>query len=551
MGYKLTQEFIAKTINEIEMEQNRVRKRRAFNSSQIRTGKLKGFVEKRIAQMYPKTHEMYTVTDYSILKKIVDKKAKAYKEKPIRKVQDSEAATLAYAEICKRYNLDTAMMYLDQSYNEHKYALMSVFMDREEESGKYYFNFYALEPYEYDVVKDEDGGLEVVILSYPTNSITSTDGDSYNALIAEQSKSDEFLKERFYSFWTETEYQMIKVSGDPSNDEVYIEFVPNPDNVNGVNPYGVLPFVYAPMDFDKNYPNPSPLPMQTVEFNALMSVYLTSANMQVGILKITRPEKQKINILSHSLYTAIEVPQSSRPEDPKADIDFISPTPNMSGHKEAIVTYLETILDEQGISSSQLVNPNQNFSSGFDRLLSQADVQSTIEENQEIYEKVEQEIYEIVATQLASVGQNILPLDALTITYKKPKIMVSDKDKLDNLKQMKDLGLWSDAELLQMFDPNLSLEDATLRLNQNREDKIAMLSTVTDPTKVFNGAQVTAIVDVSTKVGMGQLTYDAGVNILISSFGLSEDQARLMVPQEGTTQPVDAPMNGGFNANIP
>jgi hypothetical protein len=243
------------------------------------------------------------------------------------------------------------------------------------------------------------------------------------------------------------------------------------------------------MDFELNYPNPSPLPMQTVELNALMSVYLTSANMQVGILKITRPEKQKISIHSHSLYTAIEVPQSSKPDDPKSDIDFISPNPNMSGHREAIATYMGTILDEQGISGNQMISPNQDFSSGLDRLLSQADVQMIIEENQEIYGKVEQEIYGIVQKQLLSVNQNILTDEELSVTYKKPKIMVSDKEKLDNLKLMKDLGLWSDAELLQMFDPNLSLDEATEKVSKIKEDRVANAVNMFNPPMDNNANQ--------------------------------------------------------------
>jgi hypothetical protein len=428
--------------------------------------------------------------------------------------------------------------------------MIAAMMDREvgptSGSPKYYWKFYSLAPYEFDVVRDEDGCVECVILSYPSRSVTGS-GDGHDAKIAELGKSDEKSDERQYAFWTKNQHVVVKVTGrEKDKTKNKVEVVAVDGNPNGLNPYGVIPFVYVPMDYDSNFPNPSPLPHQTVEFNALMSVYLTSANMQVGILKITRPEKQKISIASQSLYTAIEVPQSSKPEDKPSDIDFISPTPNMSGHREAITTYLATIMDEQGVSSNQLINPTENFSSGFDRLLAQADIQALIEENQELYSRVEDQIYNIVATQMSVVAKdNSLPIDKsesnFQIVYRKPKVMLSDNEKLANLKAMKDLGIWPDWELVQMYDPNLSPDEAKAKLQDIQQSKVDMAMQFTDPTKVFNGAQVTSIVDVATKVGLGQLTFEAGVNILITSFGIPEDQAKAMIPAEGSVEALSKP----------
>lgn len=529
----LTQDQVYKIISEIESENNIRRKRHAFNSELVRTGGLKPFVESRVKQMYPKTHSMYTIADYSISKRINDKKAKAYKESPIRKIIGDEAAGAIYSELTTKYDLDSAMKCFDEIYNENKYSLMASFMDRQPVGAveKYLFKFFALAPYEFDVILDDMGDLKVVVLSYPSKSVTAAQGDSTNFSIAEPGKGDEGSEVRKYAFWTNEQHFMVNVSGYKENIkmEVYLE-----EGMNGLNPYGVLPFSYAPKDRSENYPNLSPLASQTVEFNALMSVYLTSANMQVGILKITRPESQKLSIASHSLYTAIEVPQSSRPEDKASDIDFISPSPNMAGHKEAIETYLKSILDEQGITSSQMLNANENFSSGFDRLLSMADVQSIIEENQKTYSKVEHDIYIIVRAQLLSVGIATLPEEGFKVTYRKPTILLSDKEKLDNLKAMKDLGLWSDWELVQMYDPNLSADEAKNKLLAIQNEKVEFANTFTDPSKVFNGAQVASIVEVSTKVGVGQLTYEAGVQILVTSFGIPEEVARTMVPVEGS-----------------
>jgi len=550
--YKLTPEFIKKTVQEIETEDNLIRKRVAWNSDLIKDGGLKPFVKKRIEQMYPKTHEMYSVSDYSILKRIVDKKSKAYKESPLRRVARDEAASEIYNSIVKNYNLNGAMKCMDEYYNQHKYSMIAVFMDREPgpvSKPNIFFKFYALAPYEFDVVKDSDGKVQVVILSYPSNEVSNaTRKDGYNSLIAESGNNDETDRPRTYAFWTKDEHLIVTAKGKTKGDKLTIEYSPAKGG-NGLNPYGVLPFVYIPMDFNKNYPTQSPLPAQTVELNALMSVYLTSANMQIGILKITRPESQKLNISSQSLYTAIEAPQSSRPEDKPTDVEFISPSPNMSGHKEAITTYLTTILDEQGINGNQVIGANQEFNSGFDRLLAQADVQSIIEENQEMYSKVEQSIYSIVSKQLSTVGQNTLPSEGFQIIFKKPRVMITDKEKLENIKLMKDLGLWEDAELIQQYDPNLTIDEAKAKLLNIQNAKAEFANMFTDPSKVFNGAQVQSIVEIASKVGLGELTYDAGVSILIASFGVTEEQAKDMLPKPGSLEKEDNSMDDSEDEN--
>jgi hypothetical protein len=474
--FQLNPDFIKQVVEEIETGDNLTRKRYAWDSDQVRTGRLKEYVQRRLVEMYPKTHTMYTVADYSVLKKVTDKLAKSYKEAPIRKIagDKNKNASEIFTKLTDKYRLNQAMKDFDVIYTQHKYALLACFMDREPMATAAQpmlnFKFFALAPYEYDVIKDADGKVRVVILSYPPQSLTGGSGDGYDSLIAETGMSDEALKERRYTFWTDTEYAEATVSGkkgDGTDKTIQVSY----PTQGGANPYGILPFVYAPMDYSVNYPNNNPLPEQTVEFNALFSVYLTSANMQVGILKITRPESQKLSIASQSMYTAIEVPQSDRPEDKPSDIEFIAPTPNMDGHKDAIVTYLTTILDEQGITGNSVINPNESFTSGLDRLIASADVQHIIEDNQELYQKVEQQIYRIVKRQLASQSQDVLPEEGFQIIYRKPKVMISDKEKLENLKLMKELNLWADYELIQAYDPNLSADEAKAKLAEIEKER--------------------------------------------------------------------------------
>lgn len=541
MEYQLTPEFIDQTINEIELSQNQERKKKEFISWQIYDGNLRHYSQERVKEMFPKTWSQYTISDYSLLKKIVDKKAQSYKENPIRKLEN-DTETQEYQSILQKYRFNQAMRSFDRVYNQHKYALLAVFHERElEDDGRVEdeLKFMALAPYEYDIIKDKDGEVKVVILSYPDQTaITGPSTDYYNAMIAEGGQQDESVSVRFYAFWTEDEHKVFKVMQDKSGNKT-IEYMPLEGNENGINPYGVLPFVYIPCSYDPNYPVASPLPEQTIELNALMSVYLTSGNMQIGQLILKYPSDQEIETVTSGLFTGMKLPQSKNPDDSETDADYISPTPNLSGHREAILTYLSMILDEQGINSNQILNPNEKFTSGFDRLLSSADLQGIVESNQDLYHVVEQEVYKIIKKQFEAVNIRMFNSEELQVIYKKPKILVSDREKLENLKLMEELGVLLEWQKFQIIDPNLSDDAAKEMLKVKQEERVAAFEAL-NPADVFNGTQVSSMVEVVEKVVGGQIPRESGRAILVASFGVSDEEANKMLPTQGF-KPAQAP----------
>lgn len=536
MDYNLSQEFVWNTIGEIESNQNKDRKKREFASWQIYDGNLRYYVENRVKQMYPKTWESYTISDYSVLKKIVDKKSQSYKEPPLRKL-DNDQETAEYQKLLSDFRFNQAMKGFDRIYNQHKYSLMAVFMEKEIEQNqvKREFKFIPLAPYEYDLVRSQDGSLEVVILSYPDDYIiTGPDTDMVNAGISEAGQQDEGRQSKVYAFWTETEHKLFKVTKDESGTK-RIEYLEMSDNPEGINPFGVLPFVYIPTGYDPNYPVNSPLPYQTIELNSLMSVYLTSGNMQIGQLVLKYPADQEIEMVTSGLFTGMKLPQSKNPDDADTNADYISPTPNLSGHRESILTYLSMILDEQGINSNQILNPNEKFTSGFDRLLSSADLQGIIEQNQDLYHMVEQQVYNIIKKIYQNEGDlNKFRSEAVQVIYKKPKILVSDREKLENLKLMEDLGVLLEWQKFQIIDPNLSDEQAQEMLLMKQQEKLKALEALSTE-DAFNGAQVASIVEVVEKVALGNIPRESGVAILIASFGISQENAERMLPSVGFT----------------
>jgi hypothetical protein len=548
---ELTDSFIKKTIEEIESAQNRARKRQEWTNSEIYEGNLSKYVKNRVIEMFPQTGKTYTITDYSILKKIVDKKAKAYKENPIRKLENP-TETENYNAIVDEGDLNSAMKLFDKYINQHKYACIMALPEYKDDSKEFEeFKFMPLAPYEFDVVKNGEGDVECLILSYPDKSIKL--GTNLNLSIAMDGDGNEECNE--YVFWTEKEHRTFraKIKRDVTSCQV-MAFEEIIISDNGVNPFGVIPAVFAPCSYSPNYPVASPLPSQTVELNALLSIYLTSGSMQIGQLVLKYPSDQQITHVTHGLMNAMKLPQSKNPDDPETSAEYLSPTPDLAGQRESIVTYMNMILDEQGINSNQVTNPNEKFNSGFDRLLSMADVQGIIEENQETYREVEQELFEIIK-QISStiLGVNYVS-SGLSIIYKKPRVLSSDSEKLDNIKKMIDLGLLEEWEKFMVADPNLTELEAKDKMNKIEQEKINKLNSLGASSQdVFNGAQVSSIVEVANQVASGVINRETGANIVSLSFSIPLESALTMMPSEkkievekNTEQPLEKEV---INAN--
>lgn len=476
----ITEADVLKFISESELAENHERKKEAYKSFQSLEGNLRYYVNEKLKKMYPKTYPMFQVSDYSVLKKIVDKKARAYKESPIRKLATDEETRL-YQEIVSKFSLNEAMKKIDKYFNQHKYCLLSVFFERSFDyigNLQEVFKFIPLAPYEFDVKFTEMGELECVILSYPDEQVvTGPETDNYNSQIAGDI-NDRGAGIKTYAVWTQTNHWVIQ--GAKTSDGSYnFAFVMNEKNPNNINPYGVLPFVYLPMDFVADYPVNSPLQYQTVELNAEMSTYYTSGTMQIGTLVLKYPSSQPIESVVNGLFTGMKLPQSENPDSPETDAQYIAPSPNMSGHKEAIITHMAAILDEQGINSNQLIKPNEGFTSGFDRLLASADVQDIIEDNQGYYRKVEQKVYEIIRLIYKNfLKKEIFKTDYLSIQYRKPKVLISDTEKLANIEKMDSLGLVLPWEKFMLLDPNLTEEEAKEKYDKIIEIKRSSLNMI-------------------------------------------------------------------------
>lgn len=463
---------VSRIIEEITSGKNINRKRQEYISFEIESGLLNKYVAAKIKEMYPESFANYTIAEYSLAHKVLNKKAKAYKEPPVRKL-DSDNESSEYNDFLKANRFNDCMKEVDRHYNLHRYCGVYIEKDEENDSAC----FYPLRPYEFDIVKNDKGEVDCLILSYPSASITS--GEANKVIAGEL--ADDNGGEVEYVLWTAENHLVVTVASDKAGKHKSFTVKEIEGNASNINPWGIIPFAYLPFDFNEDYPNANPLANMTKEFNALLSVYLTSANMQVGQLVISGPATALPSKVASGMMTSMTLPQSGNQDDKPTTADYISPSPDLAGHKEAIMTYMAMILDEQGISSSQKLGETETFSSGLDRMLSEASIQSIIEDNQDFYVRFEQHIFEIIS----AMFDNKYKSQFLQIVFKKPKMLSSDTDKLANIEKLLQLGLIEEWQKFIEVDPNMTEDQAKEKLARIKAEKAEPKIEEVDP--VING----------------------------------------------------------------
>lgn len=480
MEYDLLDSSVIQTIlSEIENSEEIDRKIYSWDNYQIFSGNQEAYVLEELRAKRPKSYKSYTVSNISVSSMVVNKLAKSYKEAP-KRILPTEQKADSYEMLLKEAGAERQLKEFDCYYNLHRDALFWVNYRAKEQ--RYFFQ--ALQQHEYSLIRNKDtGDLECVILSYPDTTITGanayTGGDGESNLLAEQ-QADGGGQTKVYAMWTKEQHVVIKVVTEylqtRSGTQVKksIEYVPIEGNPRNINFLGIIPFVYKSKSTSPEYPTPNPIKNQTVTFNALFSELLTTANIQgAGILKFKYPEKMQgqFDQMHHGLTTALELPQSSRPDDAPTEAEYISPSPALEAQKDVYLSYLKQVLAEHGITTSQNLEM-QNFSSGIERLISQADVQSIISENQNCYTELEEEIFEIVKRWDEFLGQRKFSReDELQVIYPKPKVLISDKETLETIEKRLSLGLIEKWEALVMLDPNMSEKDAREKLDRIQSER--------------------------------------------------------------------------------
>lgn len=488
---------ISTILNEINWGEERDRKRQAFDAYQVYSGNLKTYVEEQLSVTRPKSWRSYSISNISLSKMVTNKLSRSYDMEPIREVTEGDNETNqikseALASVYEEAEASRQFKEMDQIVNLHRHGLFWVNW-REEEAK---WQFVALAPYEFSLIRNKDTGkVECVILKYPDTTITSgarsvfgaAGGDGRANWIAE-SQVDSGGQADVYALWTDDQHVVVEVQDQEvvtagvKSYKRNITYVDIPNNPNNINPLGMIPFVYVTKDNSPDNPTINPITEQTITFNSLWSELLTAANVQgTSIFTLSYPQSQQGNLetLTHGITTGIELPQVED-SDIRTEADFISPNPDLANQKDVYVTYLRMVLAEHGITNSQGLDGGgaEMHPSALDRIIANADVQNIIYQNQQtLFEPLEMGVFKLIKrwNERVLMDTTFSDNDELFVKYPKPKILISDKETLDNIEKRMSLGLMMDWEALVAIDPNLTEQEAKKKIDDIKTERRMIL----------------------------------------------------------------------------
>lgn len=453
---------VSELILDIESDENVQRKKQAFILHECINGRQKDHVVDELKKLYPNSYANFRVSDISIAKKVVSKKAKAYKNPPTRKLEkDNETELLN--EIYDKYHFDRVLKEADKIFNAYKYVgLWLSYIDPEEDSeeleGKYYLQ--ALHPFEFDVLRHEKTGRVLAsAFSYGDTDVTKG-SDGIEQSIAEDQRDTAAQTKRYVIY--DEKYKTIATVRTPiAGSEVkFSSFEVKPNKIKRV------PLTFLSQDLAVDYPISQNLAHQSISWNVSFSDLRTAASTQGhGQLVISHPSGQKPKKLHMGMHHAINLPQSTKEGVPPTSAQYISANPNLAGQLDVLKFDLMNILEDHGISvSSSISGGIDNVKSGFDRLLKNADVQDIIEDNQSLYSDIlEQGLFEQLIAYEEALNTARFRSERVEVFFEKPKVLISDSETLQNIKMREELGLLLPHEKHQILNPNLSDEQAKLR----------------------------------------------------------------------------------------
>ena len=503
----LDKSVILRILSETNMSEEKNRRAQSYNAYQVYSGNQETYVLDELKKLRPKSYSGYTLSNISISNMVINKRAQSYNEDPIRTVDGQETKTESLHDIYIDADAQKNMQFFDVIYNLNRYALMWVnyLKDETSESGKWQLQ--TLHPHQAPIVRDKDTGeLLIVGLNYPNRDITNDamngdyygprlgagKGDGLSDLISEN-QSDSAADSEIWVFWSKDQH--VKVRFEQKTEVVdgikqlktNIDYLTIEGNPNMVNPLGVLPFIYMSEDTSIDYPTVNPITTQSITYNVLQSETLSAKNLHgsgVATLKYPSSLQGKLDVMQHGLMSMVELPQEE--DQPATEFEYHTSGSQLIPMHDIDKSYLMQVFQEHGIENVKMEN-NVDAMNGISRAIASASVQKVIQKNQQAYTKLEKKMFKIIKAWDSFLGFNKFNEDdELQIIFPKPKVMVSDKETLENIKLMLELGLIEEWEKYIKMDPNLSEEEARKKLervNAEKEKKAKVFMGVMDANK--------------------------------------------------------------------
>lgn len=506
----LDEAFRAKVIKEITSQENINRKNESLRRYEIFKDRIKKWVVESLQKEGLKEDTLLLMesraSNISICKKVVKKLARAYVNGVERETQDEQSKN-AIEELVRELDFNSKMLKTDQYVQLFKNVLVGVLPElnteeSDDNSSKYDLAVRVMPPHRYDVIEDyaNPEKAKVVILTdfvernraYSGQTLLSGDGrmegvvprfdqgNQVDEIIADH-PDDEGRNSRTFIWWSQKYHFTTDDRG---------RIIPELSPEDGQsNPIEMMPWVTFAEDQDHNYwaQGGDDLIDGSILINKLLTdTYSIAFHQGWGQMVISGkdiPDKLPVGPRK-----ALILPQNSS-DDPAPQVYFANSNPPLDAWMSMVEQFTALLLSTNNLSprtvSGKLdaVDP----ASGISRLIDQSESTVDIGERQKIFKDNEPIIWEVtrrwvdVLKESSSLSESFDLIgqfkdSTVQLEFNHPQPVITEKEKLENIKARKDLGLDTEIDLIKALNPGMTDDEAEKKLLKIKEQKLENMS---------------------------------------------------------------------------
>lgn len=267
-----------------------------------------------------------------------------------------------------------------------------------------------------------------------------------------------------YSDWTASTYHRRDAAG---------RILPNPDNPDNVNPYGVLPFVpvfdRAPDDAFFLTGGADLIEAQSAVNVGLANLWRALEWQSHGQPVLTGCDPLDMPFNSFGPNSVVTIPQGAK-------FEFLSPNAPLTEVRESIEWLIRQTAVANDLSSSTF-ELGGKAESGAAKLAERFDLNESRRDDAELWRVAEHRLFDVLRIVANTHAPGTIPNAAtLAIDFADPGDGLTDADRLKAAQARVALGVWNAVDVLMADNPDIQTREEAMAILLQRQEEAAMLS---------------------------------------------------------------------------
>jgi hypothetical protein len=448
-------EALRKKIGQTWNDDPNERRKNCKALSDLYEGAVRKYVEERIKREIKDANERWEMSrrilEIDMVKRIVDKLSRAYMNNPIRRLMDGTPKDQeAFDWYLKNINFDEIGQTIDKNYNNYKESLVQCYFHELTAKPK----LKLLEPSTY-----------IAVSSDPQDDTNATVFVIYFG--KDDKKQDMLLCVSEGEVWIQnTKGEILKGQMD------------NIGNVDGLNMYGAMPYIYAKKTKTDvmPYPDESMISIATLIPMLCGDINYAIKYMSYAIIYGVNVKQELIKRGPNAFFNLLPFDETS-PNKP--EVGVLKPDIDIKEVFDGIMMQLQLWLNARGISASIMGYNSSGLSSGISKMIDEADVSGIIQQNQEIYRKMEKDIFNFIFHHGHDIWRNnnpampqysFSPNCYVDVIFPQVEVIKTREDIIREVKEELGLRLISKKMAVKRLNPNMTDEELDEHMEEIKED---------------------------------------------------------------------------------